>query len=114
MYVIVIARLVCDMVHTQHDARGLCLLYLTLLWLYKCSFGGIRSWLVDGIDVGMSSIAPKCFCLCARDFIECSCPDIRTCSKCRSECLNREAPKSKKSALALEILETYLVIASSL
>ena len=54
---------------------------------------------MDGIDVGMSSIVPKCFCLCDRDFIECSCPDIRTCSKCRSECLNREAPKSKKRAL---------------
>ena len=56
---------------------------------------------MDGIDVGMSSIAPKCFCLCARDFIKCSYPDIRTCSKCRSECLNREAPKSKIKRLSL-------------
>ena len=48
----------------------------------------------------MSSIVLKCFCLCAGDFIECSCPDIKICSKCRKEC---EPPKKKKRlSLALK------------
>ena len=48
----------------------------------------------------MSSIAPKCFCLCAGDFIECSCPDLRGCSKCTAQ---YQATRCKKKRLSLSL-----------
>lgn len=36
-------------------------------------------------------------CLCARDCIKCSCPEMQTCSMYRSECLHREGPKEGHS-----------------
>ena len=41
----------------------------------------------------MSSVAHKCFCLCAGNSLECSYPDPQVCLKCRREC---EPPRSKK------------------
>ena len=50
----------------------------------------------------MSSIKPDCFCLCAGDFVECSCPNVDKCAKCRSECHKEtDPPKGKKKRLAL-------------
>lgn len=50
----------------------------------------------------MTSIDPGCFCLCLGDFVDCSCPNIDKCSKCRSECRKEsQPPKGKKKRLSL-------------
>ena len=39
-----------------------------------------------------------CFCLCMGDFVECSCPDISNCPKCKENCPH----SSKKKSLTLK------------
>ena len=51
----------------------------------------------------MSSIAPKCFCLCAGDFIKCSCPDPHVCSKCRAECQPTRCKKKRLSVALSDV-----------
>ena len=54
----------------------------------------------------MNSITPDCFCLCAGDFVECSCPNVDKCAKCCSECCKETDPlKGKKKRLALRNME---------
>ena len=89
------------MMHAQHKAREQVLSMRRIThqevydsYISRCH-GPISAHLV-GVQFAfnnVSSIVLKCFCLCASDFIECSCPDIKTCSKCRKEC---EPPKKKK------------------
>ena len=56
----------------------------------------------------MSSIEPCCFCLCLGDFIDCSCPNVDKCSKCRSKCRKEDhPPKRQKKRLTLSYVGNF-------
>ena len=59
----------------------------------------VRSLVESYINCTVSHVQyGSCFCLCHTDFnIECSCPDVNSCTKCQREC----APANTKSCLSL-------------
>ena len=59
----------------------------------------LGAWLKVILTVSVSHVQyGSCFCLCHTDFnIECSCPDVNSCTKCQREC----APAKTKSCLSL-------------
>ena len=69
---------------SYHALKGPWLLSFPLPCLDEHFLVGVYGWLLAQLH-GMSSIAPRCFCLRADDFV-CSCPDLHVCSKCRAEC----------------------------
>ena len=62
-----------------------------------CAFGG-RFGEVMVYECSVKTIASKCFCMCVGDFVDCCCPDLYKCGKCKENCV----PPSKQKRLRLD------------
>ena len=64
-----------------------------LLCTFGGSFGEAMAYECSG-----KTIASKCFCMCDGDFVDCCCPDLDKCRKCKENCVS----PSKRKRLRLD------------
>ena len=78
-----------------------------LLCTFGGSFGEAMAYECSG-----KTIASKCFCMCDGDFVDCCCPDLDKCRKCKENCVSPSKRKRLRLKMIMnEVVESQLAVA---